>query len=119
MSDLCTVCGGPFSIQRVWIDGKQYHQRCAVMSYPPHTHADYVALSDEIASLREQLADFQRTAWLILRSCTFDGGYVAVERSTVAEFDPGKSILESWTDVKDGAYCFRARVALTDEKGKP
>lgn len=71
----------------------------------------------EIERLRGQVNDIQRTAWLILRSCTFDGGYVAVERSTVAEFDPGKAVIESWTDAKDGTYCFRALSSTEGQRG--
>lgn len=51
----CKVCGGPFTSKRVWIDGQQYHSSCAVMSYPPHTHADYQQLSEEYGRLRSAL----------------------------------------------------------------
>lgn len=66
------------------------------------------ALEAQLADARAAQADAQRTAWLILRSVTFDGGYVAIERTTIAEFDPGKAILESWEDARDGTHCFRA-----------
>lgn len=46
---LCKVCGGPFAEKRIIIDGQQYHERCAVMSYPPHTHHDYARLSGELS----------------------------------------------------------------------
>lgn len=45
----CKVCGGQFSAKRIIIDGCAYHERCAVMSYPPHTHEDYSRLSDEFS----------------------------------------------------------------------
>src|SRR4051812_28758058 len=48
----CTVCGGPFSEARIHIDGKAYHQRCSIMSHPPHTWEDYARLSDECERLR-------------------------------------------------------------------
>lgn len=46
----CVVCGGPFSAKRVWIDGRQYHNRCALMSYGSHTPEDYARLSDAFAA---------------------------------------------------------------------
>ena len=45
----CKVCGGQFSAKRIIIDGMAYHARCAVMSYPSHTHEDYSRLSDEFS----------------------------------------------------------------------
>ncbi len=45
----CKVCGGEFGEKRILIDGGAYHPRCAVMSYPSHTHEDYSRLSDEFS----------------------------------------------------------------------
>jgi hypothetical protein len=45
----CKVCGGPFAAKRIVIEGEQYHERCALMSYPPHTHEDYARLSNQLA----------------------------------------------------------------------
>jgi len=45
----CKVCGGEFGTKRVLIDGGAYHPRCAVMSYPSHTHEDYSRLSNEFS----------------------------------------------------------------------
>lgn len=59
---MCRVCGGPFSAHRIWIDGNQYHQRCALMSYPPHTHADYSNLSDDLSRLMGAVQAL-RTVW--------------------------------------------------------
>lgn len=59
---MCRVCGGPFSQKRVWIDGNQYHERCAVMSYPPHTHADHSNLSDDLSRLMGAVQEL-RSVW--------------------------------------------------------
>lgn len=48
----CAVCGGEFSRQRVHIEGKQYHPRCAIASHGTHTYEDVVRLSAEIERMR-------------------------------------------------------------------
>jgi len=53
----CKVCGGPFAAKRLVIEGEQYHERCALMSYPPHTHEDYTRLSNELADAVKLLHD--------------------------------------------------------------
>lgn len=54
---LCAKCGGTFSVTRVHIDGKNYHERCAFMSYPSHTQEDCGRLSAEIERLRAALTE--------------------------------------------------------------
>jgi hypothetical protein len=53
----CKVCGGPFSAKRIIIEGMAYHERCAVMSYPSHTHEDYSRLSDMLSEALSALED--------------------------------------------------------------
>lgn len=55
----CKVCGGPFSAKRIIIEGDQYHEACALMSYSPHTHADYARLSDFCASLKARIEELE------------------------------------------------------------
>lgn len=64
----CTVCGGPFSEVRIHIDGKAYHQRCSIMSHPPHTWEDYARLSDECERLRGELQRARSLLALVLHT---------------------------------------------------
>jgi hypothetical protein len=53
----CKVCGGQFSAKRIIIDGMAYHERCAVMSYPSHTHEDHQWLSERLSEALSALED--------------------------------------------------------------
>ena len=73
----CVVCGGPFSRERIIIDGAVYHARCALMSHGSHTPDDVMRLSGQIADLTSRLAtvEAERDAALTKVRNAYIAGY--------------------------------------------
>jgi hypothetical protein len=108
----CELCGAPMPEGEEMFKVHGYSGACPKPSLEgPFQRAFDRAdkLERDLQEAQEKIEGLQRSIWLVLRATSI-GRPLCIPPTDVADFNPNKAVLESWTE-PNGEHCFRASLS--------